>query len=173
MESEIMREEAKETALRSPWVWALFILMGMAFAANGVLIYFAYKGTPNLVSTDYYERGENYQTQQRNENRMKGHLGWRMEAPREIIASAGKPAPVTVTITDKDGLPAEPESVKLYAYRPSDARYDFALPMTKAGNGLFSAQAAFPLKGIWDLIIEAQKGDELVKITLRITVLPN
>ncbi len=172
MEREIMREDAKETALQSPWVWALLILMGVAFVANGVLIYFAYKARPNLVATDYYERGENYQTQQRIENRMKGHLGWRMEAAREIAASAGKPAPVTVTITDKDGLPAAPEIVELYAYRPSDARYDFALPMTRAGNGLFTAQAAFPLKGIWDLIIEAKQGDELIKITRRITVLP-
>jgi nitrogen fixation protein FixH len=172
MEREINREEAGETALQSPWVWALLILIGVAFVANGVLIYLAYKGTPNLVSTDYYERGENYQTQQKIENRMKGSLGWRMEAAREIAASAGKPAPVTVTITDKNGLSAEPESVKLYAYRPSDARYDFNLPMTKAGNSQFSAQAAFPLKGIWDLIIEAQKGDELIKITRRITVSP-
>lgn len=173
MEREIMREESGETALQSPWVWALFILMGLAFVANGALIYYAYKATPNLVSTNYYERGETYQTQQRIENRMKGNLGWRMEAAREITASAGRAAPVTVTIMDKNGLPAEPESVKLYAYRPSDARHDFDLPMTRAGNGQFTAQTAFPLKGIWDLIIEAQKGDDLIKITRRITVLPN
>ncbi|MBI3582036.1 MAG: FixH family protein [Nitrospinae bacterium] len=172
MESETLPEETKETALQSPWVRGLFILMGAAFAANGALVYFAYKARPNLVATDYYERGENYQAQQGIEHRMKGSLGWRMEAPREIAASAGRPAPVTVTITDKAGLPAEPDGVTLYAYRPSDARYDFDLPMTKAGNGQFSAQAAFPLKGIWDLIIEAKKGDELIKVTRRISVLP-
>ena len=62
--------------------------------------------------------------------------------------------------------------MKLYAYRPSDARHDFELPMTKTGNGQFVVDAVFPLKGVWDLIIEAEKGDERMNIARRITVLP-
>lgn len=167
-----MREEVKETALQSPWVWALFIFMGVVFAANGTLIYLAYKTKPNLVVSDYYERGKNFESRTNIKKRMVGDLGWRMEAAREIAASAGKPAPVTITIMDKDGHPAAPESVKLYAYRPSDARYDFTLPMTEAGNGQFTTQAAFPLKGVWDLIIEAEKGHDRMNIARRVTVLP-
>ena len=172
MEREIMRNEVKETALQSPWVWALFIFMGVVFTANGVLVYFAYKTKPNLVVSDYYERGKNYESRTKLHNRMKSDLGWRMEVSRDIAVSVGKPAPVTIMITDKDGLPATPENVKLYAFRPSDAQHDFALPMTKAGSGQFTVQAAFPLKGVWDLIIEAEKGDERMNTARRVTVLP-
>ena len=172
MERELIRDEVKETALQSPWVWALFIFMGAVFAANGTLVYFAYKTKPDLVVSDYYERGMNYESRTKLQNRMKGDLGWRIQGASEIAAVAGKPAPVTVLITDKDGRPAEPERVKLYAYRSSDARFDFAVPMAKAGDGRFSAQTTFPLKGVWDLIIEAEKGDERMNIAQRVTVLP-
>ncbi len=172
MEREMIQGEVKETALQSPWVWALFIFMGVVLAANGTLIYFAFKTRPNLVVSDYYERGKNYEARLNLKNRMKKDLGWRMDEGGKIAASAGRPASVTVTITDKDGLPAAPEAVKLYAYRPSDARHDFELPMTKTGNGQFVVDAVFPLKGVWDLIIEAEKGDERMNIARRITVLP-
>lgn len=164
--------EVKETALQSPWVWALFIFMGVVFAADGTLVYLAFKTKPNLVVTDYYERGTNYESQTKIQNRMKGDLGWKIAPVKEIAASAGKPAPLTIMITDRDGRPAAPEKVKLYAYRPSDARYDFALPMTKTTDGQFSAQTTFPLKGVWDLIIEAEKGDDRMNIAQRVTVSP-
>jgi len=69
-----------------------------------------------------------------------------------------KQAKVFFVITDVEGNPAIVEKLTLFAYRPSNSKQDFSVPMTKSTDKLidakqtYQADITFPSKGKWDLL---------------------
>jgi nitrogen fixation protein FixH len=93
-------------------------------------------------------------------SRMASDPGWQMVLNLDPSLEQGKPATVQFSVTDKDGVPIQPDKVGFFAYRPSDAKQDFAQPMEPLGQGRYRAQVVFPLKGVWDLLVSVRQGDE-------------
>jgi len=64
-------------------------------------------------------------------------------------------------MTDKAGVPTKPETITLFAYRPSNSKIDFSKPMIlskeESNNGkiIYEAKVTFPAKGKWDLLASA------------------
>ena len=59
-------------------------------------------------------------------------------------------------MVDKAGVPVTSEQVRFFAYRPSDARRDFSVPMVPEAPGRYRAEVGFPLKGVWDVLVGIQ-----------------
>ncbi len=157
-----------QSAWRSPWVLAWFAILATVVTANFTMIYFAVDGNPGLVVEDYYDRGQHYEKNML--ARMAKDPGWKMHisAPEELPLN--KPATIEFTLATKEGGAVNPDRVVFYAYRPSDAKADFSLPMQAAGNGLYQADVTFTLKGVWDILVSVQKEGEEYNEALRLVV---
>jgi nitrogen fixation protein FixH len=158
----------KNSALRSPWVIGWIALVITVLTVNGVMIFLAVENKPGLVVEDYYERGQDYEKHML--ERMQRNPGWLMkiDAPDPIFES--EPAWFRFTVVDKAGLPVTPKAVMFFAYRPSDARRDFSVPMEPEAPGRYGASAEFPLKGVWDILVSVQGGEDEYNTARRINV---
>ncbi len=166
-----MPSPSHQSAWRSPWMWGWFGVLASVVTANCIMIYFAVEGGPGLVVEDYYERGQHYEKNM--VARMAKDPGWVMHISEPKKLRQGKPATIEFSLATKEGGAVNPDSVTLYAYRPSDAKADFSVPMQSAGSGLYQAEVTFALKGVWDILVSVQKEGEEYNEALRLGVMPS
>jgi nitrogen fixation protein FixH len=158
----------KNSAWRNPWVIAWVLMVVVFFTMNLIMIFMATGNKPGLVVDDYYERGQDYEKNLL--KRLARDPGWKMEVklPRKI--EVDEPVICRYTVRDKAGQPVTPDSVTFYAYRPSDARRDFSVPMHQVEPGLYEAEIRFPLFGAWDTLVSAKQGEDEYHTPKRIGV---
>ncbi len=163
-----MNQVNRNSPWRNPWVLLWIGLLLAFFAANAVMIYLSRDNNPGLVVDDYYERGQDYEKNML--KRLAREHGWKQKilVPRKL--EPGQPAPIALKLTDKEGRPVSPDSVTLYAYRPSDSKQDFSQPLSAIKPGLFQADIAFPLKGVWDLLLSVRQGEDEFNFPRRVMV---
>nr|VFK14547.1 MAG: Nitrogen fixation protein FixH [Candidatus Kentron sp. LPFa] len=153
---------------RNPWVILWVFIASVILSVNGGMLYLAIDSSPGLVVEDYYERGQNYEETVLTRQALGRNLSLRLDAPPRI--ETGKPATFRFTGADKTGRPIQADAITLHAYRPSDTAADFSLPMIKANTDGYLAQATFPLKGVWDIVIAVKQGEIEHNVPRRITV---
>lgn len=155
-------------AWRSPWVLAWIGLVVTVLVVNLTMVYLAIATNPGLVNADYYERGQDYEHNL--VSRVARDPGWIMQAdiPSPLLAS--RPQTIRLFLVDKAGQPVDADAVRLFAYRPSDASYDFSLTMTREGAGRYAAVATFPLIGVWDTLIAVTTGSDEYSLSERVRV---
>ena len=73
-------------------------------------------------------------------------------------------------IQDENALAVALDSVTLYAYRASDQDADFTVEMIEATRGKYTAEVAFPLKGSWEINVEAKRGEDEYLVNRRIQI---
>lgn len=147
----------KQSAWRSPWVLGWVGLLVVFVMANAVMIYLAETGKPGLVVDDYYERGQHFER-----NMLKkraAHPGWKMRVIGPERTEVGEPATFGFRVNDAEGNPVSPETATFYAYRPSGSEHDFSVPMRLVKPGYFEADVAFPLLGVWDILVAVKHGE--------------
>ena len=159
---------SKSSPWRSPVVLFVSALLLVFLGANAVFIYLAQTNNPGLVVDNYYERGQDYEKNML--KRMAQDPGWnmRIEPPKQLIQN--QPGEVRFYLSDKDGELLVPESVHLFAYRPTHKQGDFDQPMEELQNGVYVTQAAFPLPGIWDVLVVVIKDGQEFSEALRFNV---
>jgi nitrogen fixation protein FixH len=159
----------KNSAWRSPWVIAWVAMVIIFFSMNLIMIFMASDNNPGLVVDDFYERGQDYE-----KNLLKRRArdpGWemRMQMPK-LIEAVDQPVVCRFRVRDKDGRPVTPEAVTFYAYRPSDAKQDFSVPMREVEPGVYEAEVRFPLMGAWDILVSVKQGQDEYSTPQRIGV---
>ncbi|MCW8930247.1 MAG: FixH family protein [Gammaproteobacteria bacterium] len=135
---------------KSPWVIGWLLLVLVVLAVNSFMIIQSINDFPGLVVEDFYERGQDYE-----ENMLKkleNNEKWTTEFQISEI-HLNKPANISFVITDSMGKPAPVEKVTLFAYRPSNAKKDFSVPMNLSDEKkTYQANVTFEIKGKWDLL---------------------
>lgn len=164
----VNRMPKKNSALRSPWVIGWFALVITVLTVNGVMIFLAVEHNPGLVVEDYYERGQNYEKHLL--ERLERNPGWLMKIDVPDPVLKDEPTLFRFTVVDRAGVPVTSEAVRFFAYRPSDAKRDFSLPMELEAPGRYRAKAEFPLKGVWDILVSVQGGEDEYNSARRINV---
>ena len=159
-----------QSAWRSPWVYGWFSVLVVVMSANFIMIYLAVDNNPGLVVEDYYDRGQTYEKNM--VARMARNPGWEMRIAEPKKLRMNKPAVIEFRLATKEGGAVNPDNVTFYAYRPSNAKEDFSLPMQAMGNGLYQAEVTFGLKGIWDVLVSVEKDGEEYNESLRLGVMP-
>jgi len=156
-------------AFRNPWVLGWIAMVLAVFAINAYMVTQAYLTSPGLVNDQYYDKGKNY-----NETLVKRRavaaLGWKVKVDRPGKPLLGQPAHYQIRAVDAQGNPIQADEVRLYAYRPADETADFQVQLLPEAPGHYSAEVAYPLKGMWDIVIHVRQGDYDYEIAQRTRV---
>ncbi len=140
---------------KSPMLLAWLFLVLAAMAGTIYMVIQANSGFPGLVVDDFYERGQDYE--ENIHKKFENNEKWATEFQLDEIY-LNKPTIISITVSDKSGVAANPEKVTLYVYRPSNSKIDFNVPMTLSadtllnGNPVYQATVIFEAKGKWDLL---------------------
>lgn len=143
-------ENKKQSWYKSPWVISWLILVLVVLAVNAYMIIQSINDFPGLVVDDFYERGQDYE--ENINKKLENNEKWltRFELPE---VSLNKPVTINFAITDKKGVIPQVEKMTMFAYRPSDAKQDFSMPMVLAENKTdYQVTMTFASKGKWDLL---------------------
>lgn len=162
--------QSNKRALRNPWVLGGLALIATVLVVNVTMITLAITTNPGLVSKDYYERGRYNERHYLQRVAARSALGWtaNLELPASI--QLGALQTYRIVVVDQVGEPLRGAQVVLNAFRPSDAKADFSLPLEEVGAGIYQVAVEFQLKGIWDLLIDVKQGEKTLELPRRITV---
>ncbi len=159
---------SKKAAIRSPWFIGWMVILLTVVSVNVFMISLAMEGGPGIVAEDYYERGQTYD-KERNE-RSKTHPGWTSQYKSYGEIYVNEETQIAFKLADKDGLAIKDTTVTLFIYRPSDKKLDFNVTLNTLDGLHYSNSVSFPLKGVWDLVVEIKKQDEVRNFAQRLTV---
>ncbi|MCP3849391.1 MAG: nitrogen fixation protein FixH [Gammaproteobacteria bacterium] len=140
---------------KSPWLIGWLLLVLTVLAVNAYMIMQSINDFPGLVVDDFYERGQDYE--ENIHKKLKNNEKW---FPTFDVKDVyyNKETTILFSMTDKAGVPTKPDTITLFAYRPSNSKIDFSKPMTlskeESNNGkiIYEAKMIFPAKGKWDLL---------------------
>lgn len=141
----------RNSALKSPWLRGLVLLMTIFFSVNIYMVWTAFNSKPNLVTPDYYKRGQSFTERTKIRKKTKELLDWKVSLTHPDIIM-GILCQIKLSVTVK-GDSISPEKVTLFAYRPSDAEKDFQTDMNITPDGDYTASITFTEQGYWDLVI--------------------
>ena len=149
----------KDSALKSPWVWTVFVMFGLIFTVNYGFITAALDTSPGLVTEQYYKHGLQ-QNKIDKQYRAQAARGWQVKLHIPEPWQVNQDALVTVAVKDKYGNPVSDGMAEVTAYRPSDANADKTIQLKETDNkGIYQATLQLPLKGAWDINLLFRKGD--------------
>lgn len=155
-------------AMRNPWVLGWLGLLVFVVLINVVFIVTAFKTSPGLVDKNYYEKGRDVEKNFLKKQQAKSRLGWEISLNLPETILAGEQTTFSINVVDAAGMPLRNASVRLQAYRPSDASADYNTDMDKVADGVFQTKLSLPLKGIWDIKVYVKQGDEELELARRI-----
>lgn len=138
---------------KSPLLLGWLFLVLTAMAGTIYMVIQANSGFPGLVVEDFYERGQDYE--ENIQKKLKNNEKWDTEFTISAVHQ-NKPVSINFTIKDKAGVLTPVEKITLYAYRLSDAKQDFSVPMTLTDDKTsYQTTMTFASKGKWDLLASA------------------
>jgi len=164
-----MLSEQLKRDLKNPWLKGILAVVGVTLAVNFCFIAYAFIFPPNLVVQDYYERGKNYFHDAQLRDQAIA-TAWRLQLLLPNTIKKNKSIISRLYVMDHDGKPVRSGTVRLTAYRPSDASHDFDVELKLSDAGTFVGSVRFPLPGHWDLIARIDAGDHHFDTAQRIFV---
>lgn len=157
--------EPKPGARRSRIPWIIAGGFGVVLAVNAVMVYVAATTWPGIAVNRAYDKGLTYNRNLEAAARQEA-LGWTASIETELADSLA--GTVRVTIVDATGVPLHRAAAALSFERPTHEGYDFAVPLTPEGDGVYTAPFIAPLPGLWDVRLIASRGDDRLVVTERV-----
>lgn len=119
---------------------------------------------PGVVARDFQKKEALYNAYLEQVKRQKARgwqvsKGWLVSSPR-----AGRPETFQVQVTERDGAPVTFASVGGVFQRPSDSRLDQPFELTEVEPGLYRGPVLLPEPGMWRLILQIRRGEQLHEI---------
>jgi nitrogen fixation protein FixH len=155
----------RRTLTWGPWVF--FAMFAVVFAANGMLVVFAFGSWTGLETRGAYEKGLAY-----NETlaaaRAQAALGW--QAGITVAPAGAGRIRLEATFRDRDGRPPRLTAVTASLIRPTHSGHDLVLPLAKLEDGRYGAEADLPLPGQWDIRVLAEYAGGSYQATRRVVV---
>lgn len=177
MTTKVMTDNSKRisqdnpNAWRNPWVLGWIALVVIVLAVNIGMISLAFITNPGLVTEDYYEKGIDYEENFNKRTAARNALGWsyRTEFPTSPVMNTEEL--YRFSIVDKAGRPLSDARVNISLYRPSDVAADFNVAMLEVAPGVYQAKLSYPLKGLWELTVQIERGEDKYDFNRRSSVL--
>ncbi len=145
---------------RKPGWWYPYIFVGgfgVIIVVNLIMAYFATSTFTGLETEKAYDKGLKY-NQALAAAEAQRQLGWSVAAKVEDKAqmpNGGRLANVTVTYLGKDGQPLDGLEVDALFTRPLQKGVDQTLRLAPIGGGQYRAEVELPLRGQWDMALNA------------------
>ena len=160
--------DRRGSSLRQRWpVLAFAASCLVVLLANGALVVLAVATWPGLQTEDAYQKGLAYNAALA-AARDQAALGWRAELT--FTPTAERRGRLEVRLEDAAGQPVERAEVRVDLVRPTQAGHDFSTFLDRAAGGVYAGETAFPLAGIWDVRLRAERGQKLYQATSRVFV---
>lgn len=159
---------ASNSPWRNPWVLGWLGLVVAVLIVNTIMVLLSVTTNPGLVTDEYYSAGRTLEQTILSRRARQTEQELVINVPESLYVQV--PATFRLVGVDRAGVPIEADSVTFQAYRPSDHQADFEAPMRPEGGGRFVTDVAFPLKGIWDLVVTVQLGTEQLHVGRRVNV---
>jgi len=115
---------------------------------------------PGVVARDYQKK-ESLYNQYLEQVKRQEQRGWQLSKGWLQQPVAGQTAVFQVRVTERDGAAVEFAQVSGVFQRPSDSRLDQPFEMQETEPGLYRAQIALPEPGLWQLVLEVRRGEQL------------
>lgn len=154
----VASRDGKPLTGRTVFFWLLGFF-GVVIAANGVMTKLAIDTLPGTEVDSAYRASLAYNSSIKAAQQQDAR-GWRANAHVERDA-AGR-ATLVLELRDKTGALLAGLGVNARLARPADKRGDRLIAMREPQAGLYRGEADDVPPGQWDLVIEAERGDERV-----------
>jgi len=118
---------------------------------------------PGTVSHDYQKKESLYNDYLR-QVEIQQRRGWDVRKGWLDRPVAGQPATFVVALTDKVGAAVAGATVSGRFLRTSSSRDDFEFAMQEVAPGEYRATLIMPLHGLWQLVLQIRRGEELHEI---------
>jgi len=118
---------------------------------------------PGTVSHDYQKKESLYNDYLRQVEIQQGR-GWQVQKGWLYRPVAGQPATFVVVVNDKAGAAVAGATVSGRFLRTSSSRDDFEFVMNEVAPGDYRATLTMPLHGLWQLVLQIRRGDDLHEI---------
>jgi nitrogen fixation protein FixH len=140
---------------RAVLLW-LFAFFGVTFAVNGVFIYYAISTFPGLEVESSYKAGQEFESDEE-AGKAQAERAWKVDA---TIRPTGDDAAVEIHFADKAGSDLHGLDVRVRLIHATDADNDHAVSLPEVSSGTYSAVMPNVKSGLWDVTIEAYRGNE-------------
>ncbi|MCB9365875.1 MAG: FixH family protein [Calditrichaeota bacterium] len=142
------------------WPMIIIAILVATVASNMAVLTIATQNPPELMTENYYEKGENLK-QVLNEKRATAATGWKVSADTPL----GDRMLVVLTVVDAAGLPCDSLLGSCELYRPSDKSLDrAAVKLLPMGGGRYAVKHEAPLaRGAWECVAELSQGTKLYR----------
>lgn len=157
-------------AFKNPWFIGWMALLVTVVAVNIGFISLAFITNPGLVDKDYYENSQDYEENLVKYREARNALGWTYQTDLPVNPVINKREMHRLTVIDKVGQPLTAATIRVNAYRPSDASADFQTTLGEVGAGIYEEYITFPLKGIWEITYSIKRGEETYDFTRRASI---
>ncbi len=163
--------QSNKRAFRNPWVIGWILLLLVVLVVNAGMIITAFKTSPGLVKDDYYEQGRDYERTVQQLLEARQRLGWKVILNPGVI-QVGQPKVLKFSVVGKEEEPITGLTGILQLYRPSDRDQDAVISIAEVGAGEYQATFTVMLKGVWDLMLTLERGEDHYTAERRIEVQP-
>ncbi len=190
------REQHRHTPGKRWFHWgpAVIVMFFVAlFAMDGVLVVISKQGLPRsvadrllpkqdqpenvssafpgVVARDFQKKEAMYnayleQVKRQQERGWQVSKGW-LDAPR-----VGRPETFQVRVAERDDAPVTFATVSGSFQRASDSRLDQSFQLAEVEPGLYRGQVVLPEPGMWRLVLQIRRGDQLHEIHANTSVSP-
>lgn len=147
-----------------PWYFVAFFVVLTAILAH--FVWLAVHNFPGTVADKAYEQGLAY-NQVLQAAAVQDRLGWRATL---AFATPEQTLRLTYTLQDATGAPLRATAVQGWLYRPSSSKLDKKLTLTETQPGVYEAEIAKPVSGLWEVRLAAQRGPDRHQHSERITL---
>ncbi|HPQ24300.1 MAG TPA: FixH family protein [Gammaproteobacteria bacterium] len=124
---------------------------------------------PGTVSHDFQKKEALYNEYLQQVEAQQAR-GWQVRKGWLYRPVVGQPATFVLAVSDRDGGPVSGATVSGRFLRSSNSRDDFDFQMSEGAPGEYRANLEMPLHGLWQLVLQIQRGDDLHEIRAETSV---
>lgn len=148
------------------WPGIIIVTLGGNLALGVTLMRVANADPHFAVEPDYYRRAVGWDSTQA-QAQASAERGWRVHP--SLGAVTGEPLPLTLVVTDADGVPLDGVEVTVEGRAVAHATEVFNASLLPTDNiGAYRAMMPIGRTGIWELRLRLRRGDALVVQQLRL-----
>jgi len=165
---------AMSTSQRQDGWWYPWVFVGgfvVIITVNGIMAYIAVDSWTGLETDNAFERGQAFNTELA-QKASQDALGWTVTSTFEHTPSTdnARAGILHLTFVDANSQGVSGLAIEAVAKRPTHEGFDQEITFAAQENGAYSAPAALPLAGQWELRVVASRGDEVFQLRQRIQV---
>ena len=149
----------------NPWPYGLVAVLIAFCVIQFSMVALATSGFEGLEDVEYYRHGVEYGKEIERQDRQRD-LGWTVSHNLAQSKAPSESFPLRVALLNADKKPIMHAKVRVSIGRPATMKDDRLYEFKEVGPGVYETNVALH-EGNWKLNLEADKGEDTVKVEFR------